>query len=150
MIAAEGGKFTITGSKLAPSPQGTYQFEGEDKMIWAWASGSQIPSYTFARVGKCEYPAELFVGKWETSFLSEGANWTWTVEFGRERNYHSHTEASDEGPFTAANGKWEMISTWNPLPIEGGYRISKQGEPQLGIWPFGWVTLTSSQKPVSN
>jgi hypothetical protein len=146
MIEAELGKYKITGSKIAPSNEGTYTFQGADTMTWVWTTA--IPGSTpviFTRVGKSEYPEDLFVGKWKTSSLVQGANWDWTMEVGRERNYRSHIEANDDGQIRAADGAYQMISGWNTTPINGTYRISKEGEPQLNIWPFNWITLKHSQ-----
>ncbi|MBV9643516.1 MAG: toll/interleukin-1 receptor domain-containing protein [Verrucomicrobia bacterium] len=149
-IEAEGGKYKLTGSKVAPAPGGTYRFQGSDTMTWVW--GDPIPVATpiiLTRVGNCEYPQDLFVGRWRSSLLVQGANWDWTMEIGRERNYHSHLEASDDGPFTAADGKWQMISGWATTPISGAYQIPTQGDPKLNIWPYGWIILKRSQKAAS-
>ncbi|MBV9390371.1 MAG: toll/interleukin-1 receptor domain-containing protein [Verrucomicrobia bacterium] len=149
-INAEHGKYSITGSKSAPSMGGTYTFQGNDTMTWVW--GDPVPvsaPIILTRAGKCEYPEDLFVGIWRTTLLIQGANWDWTLEIGRERNYHSHFEANDDGMFTAAEGKWQMISGWSTTPINGTYQIPTQGDPRLNIWPFNWITLKHASKAAS-
>jgi len=151
VIEAEHGKYKVTGSKIAPYSGGTYTFQGTDTMEWVWGDPTPLAApVVLTRVGKCEYPEDLFVGKWRSSLLIQGATWDWTMEIGRERNYRSHLEASDDGPFTAANGRWQMISNWSPTPLGGTYRIPRQGDPQLNIWPFNWITLKRSQKATSH
>ncbi len=99
-------------------------------------------STEFTRVGASEYPNDALVGAWRTSLLLSGVDWDWSIEIGRERNFHSHLEARDErGRIAAAVGKWEMTSDWSTAPIEGTYRIVSPGAAQFNIWPFGLIAL---------
>ena len=79
--------------------------------------------FDLKRVDAIEDPENPLVGKWNGSVFSYGASWEITVEVGRDRKYRSHTEARDEGPITAANNKYELISSWNTSPIKGSYMV---------------------------
>jgi phage terminase Nu1 subunit (DNA packaging protein) len=98
----------------------------------------------FTRVGTSD-SQDVLAGKWKTSFLSNGANWDWTIEIGSERNYHSHLEADDEGRITTADGEWEMTSNWSTEPIDGSYRVLSSTALDFHIWPFGSLTLSRSR-----
>jgi hypothetical protein len=140
-------KFNMKGSYNLATMLGTYPNYPKYAIDGADSLRLSVPGKTieFQRVGTSNYPPDALVGVWKTSYLYGGANWDWTVEIGRERNYHFRMEARDEGQFTAADGQWEMISKWDTRPIVGTYRVFAHGNPQFAIWPFGTIMLQRSR-----
>jgi hypothetical protein len=141
VVEMDQDNFKLKGRNALATIVGKYPVADTDTLTLSALGASR----EFERVGTGNYPRDALVGVWKTSLLFQGANWDWTIEIGREKNYHFHLEARDEGRFTAAEGQWEMISKWDIRPIVGTYRVFARSDPLLDIWPFGTITLRRSR-----
>jgi hypothetical protein len=141
VVEMDQDNFKLKGRSALATIVGKYPVADTDTLTLSALGASR----EFERVGTGNYPRDALVGVWKTSLLFQGANWDWTIEIGREKNYHFHLEARDEGRFTAAEGQWEMISKWDIRPIVGTYRVFARSDPLLDIWPFGTITLRRSR-----
>jgi len=135
-LETAGGQTRFIGSEVIVFPVALHN-DGVN-VLTALTNGS---TFRYTRKGGAIAGNNPLLGAWETDIAIGGASFHFLLDIDSARSFRLHAEAFDEGPCSAANGEWRMISNWSTQPVQGAYKVQPPASLSLDLFPFNWVQL---------